>query len=394
MATKVDETVNGKNIRPKSSTASSPQGETSIATPKSKPNYLKPTISSSGIEARNNVKKQPAKAQVVSTRPARAAMERHPSSFKHPQKAPSPISTKEKPLLRSRSANQRTTTPISPKAASDAATKSARGGKPQTPTKQWVLKKQATSHVNAPAAATASDSTTTDNDNLSPKSDQQGRPDHLMDVEGSEKGDQDDSEEHEPTREPTEEVKVEPEIKDVGEVIQNTTDHDDTKKEQVDETHETGYAMQEPKESPTSEVIEEEIPQGNKQEKPIDDEKILGTAGSSEEVAPAPDKSDVEKADVEGEESRGNAKDEVEVPELKPEPEKEVVKQKPKPENEVVRKAAVRGKKDAPVYNEVIEETVSKLAEKRKNRVLALAGAFETVISLHEAEAQAPKDRD
>lgn len=200
--------------------------------------------------------------------------------------------------------------------------------------------------------------------------------------------------EHEPTHEPTEEVKEEPEIKDVGEVIQITTNHGDTKKEQVDETHETGDAMQESKESPTSEVIDEEIAQESKQEKPIDDERILGTVGSSQTAAPATDKSNVEKANAEGEENREDAKDQAKVSELKPELEKDVVKHKPKPENEVARKAAVRGKKDAPVYNEVIEETVSKLAEKRKNRVLALAGAFETVISLHEAEAQAPKDRD
>ncbi|GAB2250857.1 hypothetical protein Droror1_Dr00017107 [Drosera rotundifolia] len=42
------------------------------------------------------------------------------------------------------------------------------------------------------------------------------------------------------------------------------------------------------------------------------------------------------------------------------------------------------GKKEAQVYNDVIEETASKLMENRKNKVRALAGAFETVISLQE----------
>lgn len=42
---------------------------------------------------------------------------------------------------------------------------------------------------------------------------------------------------------------------------------------------------------------------------------------------------------------------------------------------------AAGGKKDAPgAYNDVIEETASKLLEKRKNKVRALVGAFETVI--------------
>lgn len=42
------------------------------------------------------------------------------------------------------------------------------------------------------------------------------------------------------------------------------------------------------------------------------------------------------------------------------------------------------GKKDCALSNDVIEETASKLQEQRKNRVKALAGAFETVISLQE----------
>lgn len=44
-------------------------------------------------------------------------------------------------------------------------------------------------------------------------------------------------------------------------------------------------------------------------------------------------------------------------------------------------------KKDSPAYNDVIAETSSKLMEKRKNKVKALVGAFETVISLEEPQA-------
>lgn len=46
-----------------------------------------------------------------------------------------------------------------------------------------------------------------------------------------------------------------------------------------------------------------------------------------------------------------------------------------------------QGKKETQAYNDVIEETASKLREKRKNKVKALVGAFETVISLQEPEA-------
>ncbi|KAG6495917.1 nascent polypeptide-associated complex subunit alpha, muscle-specific form-like [Zingiber officinale] len=45
-------------------------------------------------------------------------------------------------------------------------------------------------------------------------------------------------------------------------------------------------------------------------------------------------------------------------------------------------------KKEAPVSNEVIEETRSKLLEKKKSKVSALVGAFETVISLQDDEGQ------
>ncbi|XP_075506070.1 uncharacterized protein LOC142542999 [Primulina tabacum] len=49
-----------------------------------------------------------------------------------------------------------------------------------------------------------------------------------------------------------------------------------------------------------------------------------------------------------------------------------------------VKKQVPQGKKDSAVSNDVIEETASKLREQRKNKVKALAGAFETVISLQE----------
>lgn len=54
--------------------------------------------------------------------------------------------------------------------------------------------------------------------------------------------------------------------------------------------------------------------------------------------------------------------------------------------NTVIQKNQKNMGKDAPVYNDVIAETASKLLEKRKNKVRALVGAFETVISLQEPE--------
>lgn len=50
----------------------------------------------------------------------------------------------------------------------------------------------------------------------------------------------------------------------------------------------------------------------------------------------------------------------------------------------VLRRQEIQGKKEVAAYNDVIQETVSKLVEKRKSKVMALVGAFETVISLQE----------
>ncbi|PIN10016.1 hypothetical protein CDL12_17407 [Handroanthus impetiginosus] len=59
-------------------------------------------------------------------------------------------------------------------------------------------------------------------------------------------------------------------------------------------------------------------------------------------------------------------------------------------ENVVLKHQDVQGKKDAQgLFNNVIEETASKLVESRKSKVKALVGAFETVISLQESKPSA-----
>jgi len=57
---------------------------------------------------------------------------------------------------------------------------------------------------------------------------------------------------------------------------------------------------------------------------------------------------------------------------------------KPETDNEESKQEDSEKKRDSPVSNDVIEETAIKLHEQRKNKVKALAGAFETVISLQE----------
>ncbi|KAG8366937.1 hypothetical protein BUALT_Bualt16G0020100 [Buddleja alternifolia] len=56
-------------------------------------------------------------------------------------------------------------------------------------------------------------------------------------------------------------------------------------------------------------------------------------------------------------------------------------------EKVILKRQNVQGKKDAQgLFNNVIEETASKLVESRKSKVKALVGAFETVISLQECK--------
>lgn len=64
-----------------------------------------------------------------------------------------------------------------------------------------------------------------------------------------------------------------------------------------------------------------------------------------------------------------------------------VEEETPDAENAKSKQQTGNSKKDSQDQNEVIEETASKLLEKRKNKVKALVGAFETVISLQEPEA-------
>ncbi|KAJ4973135.1 hypothetical protein NE237_006309 [Protea cynaroides] len=60
---------------------------------------------------------------------------------------------------------------------------------------------------------------------------------------------------------------------------------------------------------------------------------------------------------------------------------------KPESEKVVLRHQDVQEKKDEGLFNNVIEETASKLVKTRKSKVKALVGAFETVIHLQETKS-------
>ncbi|CAD5190041.1 unnamed protein product [Musa acuminata subsp. malaccensis] len=92
-------------------------------------------------------------------------------------------------------------------------------------------------------------------------------------------------------------------------------------------------------------------------------------------------------------ESRGEGDEAVaeEKPKFKEREERAVTERKAKAEQKNVaseRKATLSGRKDSPsAYNDVNEEAAHKLAS-RRNKVTALAGDFETIVSLQKPEAK------
>ncbi|CAH1415057.1 unnamed protein product [Lactuca virosa] len=148
---------------------------------------------------------------------------------------------------------------------------------------------------------------------------------------------------------------------DVGSVDENREAKDEDIKETRLEEFEDVEVEQEDQEQEETELESEET----KQEEPEHEETDTEEAEHEETK---PDELDIKE-------------DDVEVPKNEDTTLETVVKNQ-----EVV----MHGKKDSATYNIVIEETVSKLREQRKNKVLALAGAFETVISL-ESDVS-PKD--
>ncbi|XAR71038.1 hypothetical protein NMG60_11028118 [Bertholletia excelsa] len=157
--------------------------------------------------------------------------------------------------------------------------------------------------------------------------------------------------------------------------IENSRGHDLGNQERVDEGNHT---------SSNEKEVEDVVETENKPEEKNVEQVDEGSHRSSDEkevedvvgVENKPEEKNVEQV-LEGNHTSSNEKDVEDVgTENKPE-EKNVAATQP---------VAGQGKKDSQAYNDVIEKTASKLMEKRRNKVRALVGAFETVISLQEPE--------
>ncbi|KAI3453962.1 hypothetical protein Pfo_010625 [Paulownia fortunei] len=125
---------------------------------------------------------------------------------------------------------------------------------------------------------------------------------------------------------------------------------------------------------------------------------VINSSNSGENVADNPNEEAEEKevkeveVVVEEKEKALNKKDEAAIgseahESMETEVQEVVEEKKQESENAATKQQQrAQGKKDSAVSNDVIEETASKLREQRKNKVRALAGAFETVISLQETK--------
>ncbi|KAL2236855.1 ABC transporter F family member 4 [Sesamum indicum] len=143
-----------------------------------------------------------------------------------------------------------------------------------------------------------------------------------------------------------------------------------------------GVMMEEPDDD--SDIKEISSPQQELKEQGTNE---INNINSDESVAGAPNE-DVEEEERKEEEEEeamlSNENEEVAIGSEAHEPKETELKEIVVEVNREAENATPKSQKNSPVSNDVIEETANKLREQRKNKVKALAGAFETVISLQE----------
>ncbi|KAL9687152.1 hypothetical protein QQ045_031550 [Rhodiola kirilowii] len=240
----------------------------------------------------------------------------------------------------------------------------------------------------------AEDKEQIDEENHSPKKIVDENEEKLNSSDITISDDHQDENEHtpEPVAENTENVEVSNEETQVVHENQQTDESDQQSNQAVYEAPAQDEIKDEEEEEKEKEAEKEGEKEAEKEgEKETDEEiKPLGLT-----VKTTPDEKD-ERAEVEDQEHQNSEKGaEIEKSEGE---EKNEANHSPteeeKPANSeaenVVHKRQVGGpnkKKESPAYNDVIEETASKLVGKRVNKVRALAGAFETVISLQQPDS-------
>eukprot|EP00268_Persea_americana_P006138 TRINITY_DN12184_c0_g1_i1.p1 TRINITY_DN12184_c0_g1~~TRINITY_DN12184_c0_g1_i1.p1 ORF type:complete len:512 (-),score=129.55 TRINITY_DN12184_c0_g1_i1:841-2376(-) len=416
---------------PKSAVAGSPGRENSPLSEKSTPNYLKPTArptneankpkarstnesnkptarstnesskpTASSTHESNRTTKKPA-PNALPTKPLTRKMsldkytspsqtQRTPSSPSPTQRMPISSSSKEKSLKPSASFPR---TGTSPKPILEKSAKTVGNGKNQPPVKTKSLKKEPSMKKSEIKASPATKSTATSSHDIAEKSakmpdEQEDKGVHeialeTLKVEGEEQTANDiqaiDPVDTEPDTYENDKLEASNTSYPLEEQKDATAVEEEDKKSYVCETNEEAREQGEKDEGQengkSSEQLEENLTTDNhkqierKKEEDHDDDRKMRTCAGDESEKESEitenDRTELKKINVSSTEDT-----------------------KLESDKEESKRQDIRGKKESPAYNDVIEETASKLVEKRKNKVRALVGAFETVISLQEPEGQ------
>lgn len=379
--------------------SSSPSSSCSTSKEKPVPNYLKPTISSRHDEALKPIKKHGADhdPNQRATLNRRRSFDKPPSSSRVQSALVSPGPKERRATGRSSSFSSKTiTTTSSSKPTSD--NKPLRSPKPAK-SQPIFVKSTAKSTVPKKEASNASASIS----NRIPKSpSDQSQTVVVQNAEAK----QEDTESlaHEEVAEVEREVNVCPEEPKPDDNDQHFGAADG--EANSDETENKSFDVSTPI---LEELVKADIHDAGLEEKPADNTQLEGeeddqnkkneesSESHTEEGIASEAKEDVEEdkvneiavqeTNVVVEENKNDGKtvdnetEEVACEGSNVDKEEEDVEEGKAEAAEAEGSVKRQGKKDnAPAYNDVIEETASKLLEKRKNKVKALVGAFETVI--------------
>ncbi|XP_077238376.1 uncharacterized protein LOC143879729 [Tasmannia lanceolata] len=430
MAAKIKEGANGKeksglspkspphidvpHVRrtPKSSVPGSLDRDNSILSEKPTPNYLKPTRSSLQESCKYG-KKQASEGASIKRLPHGKSLDKPPSPSLL-NKTPVSANPKEKPLKASSPSSKPT---ISPKFV-ERKPKILKNGKAQPFTKPKTLKKETSRWKKKETkAATSSDVTekpviTSDDKEknelvhedmpetekvdgeeqvpleIPPIQDQ--KPMESMDSEPK------TSENEKPEVDTFSLLEEEHELASVKDDVDNTKDNSnahetpckDEEKGTINEENDNGENAQQTEESllvqSNKGIDGEQKEEGTDEKTRIDIAKTASMDSNDEDRAGKLKFQQGKEIEIKEEDNHGNER----LKFKEREESKSIEEQQPEQENVALKRQQVKGKKESPAYNDVIEETASKLVEKKKGKVLALAGAFETVISL-----QTPEDK-
>ncbi|XP_073055453.1 uncharacterized protein [Primulina eburnea] len=373
-----------RKSRPSPSKTSSPaKNQDSATSEKQIPNYLKPTLCSA-----TDIPKQQGKKPVATENAYKPSLSRR-RSFDRPPSASSTQKSRisPNPSLRSSSFSSKTSTMPKSKDAGKQSSLYARPASTVKKTGIYVKKQDAGSGTAVVKEQVTSPSEKMDvsNEYVVPQPETKQEDEESAVAEAEEEKPQVESNNVMGTEilvvEDSEKIKEEKgdDVKVETEEVYTVFEQDDApigiKTEDPEgETHigETGSKLQElehtSNESDNNQTEESvsDIPVAEVEEK---DEKLGQNDGEHGEHL------DNKEAEASG--NKATESKETEVQEIAGEEKQET-------ESVAVKKQVPQGKKDSAVSNDVIEETASKLREQRKNKVKALAGAFETVISLQE----------